>query len=77
MYSFSINHYGTMYATGKPFKAEDAMGWQTMEEVNKSWEKDGKLIGKRGENGHPHMGKFESIKPLGHFYGAAPCESLC
>ncbi|KAK7211595.1 hypothetical protein V2G26_018773 [Clonostachys chloroleuca] len=52
---FSINHYGTMYATGKPFKAEDAMGWQTMEEVNKSWEKDGKLIGKRGENGHPHM----------------------
>lgn len=56
-----------MYATGKPFKAEDAMGWQTMEEVNKSWEKDGKLIGKRGENGHPHMGKPESMKPLDIF----------
>ncbi|KEZ46413.1 Cyanidin 3-O-glucoside 5-O-glucosyltransferase (acyl-glucose) [Scedosporium apiospermum] len=51
---FSINHYGTMYATGKPYTEADSIGWQTMDEVNKTWVKEGKLIGKRGENGHPH-----------------------
>ncbi|EXJ94407.1 hypothetical protein A1O1_02801 [Capronia coronata CBS 617.96] len=51
---FLINHYGTMYATGKPYTEADSIGWQTLDEVNKTWVKDGKLIGKHGENGHPH-----------------------
>ena len=70
--SFSINHYGTMYATGKPYTEADSIGWQTMDEVNKTWVKEGKLIGKRGENGHPHNGRlgFSSVNPNdGAVYG--------
>lgn len=61
--SFSINSYGTMYATGEPLTPENDQGWQTAEGVVKTWEKDGKPIGKRGENGHPHIGKSE-LKPF-------------
>ncbi|KAJ3533277.1 hypothetical protein NM208_g8059 [Fusarium decemcellulare] len=53
---FSMNSYGTTWALGEPLTPENDMGsWHTTEGIAKTVEKDGKLIGFRGENGHPHI----------------------
>ncbi|KAJ5419424.1 glycoside hydrolase superfamily [Penicillium crustosum] len=51
---FSVNHYGTSYATGRILEPGSKLDIWTMDEVEKSWTKDGILIGRRGHNGHPH-----------------------
>lgn len=40
-YSFSINHYGTLYATGEEFTPARKLGWFTDDEVCKSAKKTG------------------------------------
>lgn len=56
--SFSINHYGTAYATGKQLERDTGVSWWGLDDIEKTFYKNGKLIGRRGENGHPHTGKF-------------------
>ncbi|KFY87335.1 hypothetical protein V498_07206 [Pseudogymnoascus sp. VKM F-4517 (FW-2822)] len=51
---FSINHYGTMYATGKQLAPNTATSFREYDDIEKTVYKDGVLIGRRGENGHPH-----------------------
>ncbi|KFY53879.1 hypothetical protein V496_07362 [Pseudogymnoascus sp. VKM F-4515 (FW-2607)] len=51
---FSINHYGTMYATGKQLAPNTATSFREFDDIEKTVYKDGVLIGRRGENGHPH-----------------------
>ncbi|RBR04494.1 hypothetical protein FVER53590_14160 [Fusarium verticillioides] len=51
---FSLNHYGTTYATGHPVQPNGDPRFN-MDDVDKVWEKDGVKIGKRGEEGHPHI----------------------
>ncbi|KFY20686.1 hypothetical protein V491_03515 [Pseudogymnoascus sp. VKM F-3775] len=51
---FSINHYGTMYTTGKQLAPNTATHFREFDDIQKTLYKDGVLIGRRGENGHPH-----------------------
>ena len=55
--SFGLNHYGTSYATGKRASQAEAepfrIGFGSYETV---YEKDGKVIGLKGHNGHPYTG---------------------
>jgi beta-glucosidase len=61
--SFGLNHYGTSYATGRAVQSGDsrALSFGPSERV---YERDGKLIGNRGENGHPHDGEYPSISMI-------------
>ncbi|WVF71036.1 hypothetical protein IAT40_005833 [Kwoniella sp. CBS 6097] len=54
---FGLNHYGTTYATGKDVSREDCDPLTyTMACVERTFnDKDGKPIGIRGQNGHPHI----------------------
>jgi hypothetical protein len=56
--SFGLNHYGTAYTTGKRFERAKAdpftIGFGYYERVH---EKDGKVIGNKGQNGHPYDGE--------------------
>lgn len=53
-----MNHYGTSYATGKKLDKSTAalfeVGFGGYERV---YEKDGKVIGNKGQNGHPYDGE--------------------
>lgn len=60
--SFSVNHYGTSYATGTILEADSNLDLWTMDEVEKSWTRDGASIGKRGHNGHPHTGELADLR---------------
>lgn len=64
MSSFGLNTYGTAYTTGKRYSSPTdggPMGWfmGRVELVHK--DKDGKAIGVRGENGHPHCGTSPTL----------------
>lgn len=57
VHSFGLNHYGSSYTTGRrcpPDAAPIALAFGATERV---FEKDGKVIGVKGENGHPYTGK--------------------
>ncbi|KAK4233510.1 glycoside hydrolase superfamily [Achaetomium macrosporum] len=51
---FSINHYGTMYTTGRQLEPNTATHFRELDDLEKTLYRDGVLIGRRGENGHPH-----------------------
>lgn len=56
-HSFGLNHYGTKWATGKIELKGQVSGFQFFGAgVEQVAEKDGKLIGRKGHNGHPHTG---------------------
>ncbi|KAF5971696.1 glycoside hydrolase family 1 [Fusarium coicis] len=61
----SLNHYGTTYATGLPVQPNGDPRFN-MDDVDKVWEKDGVKIGKRGEEGHPHIVPWGFRKLLVH-----------
>ncbi|KIW12739.1 hypothetical protein PV08_07925 [Exophiala spinifera] len=50
---FSLNHYGTGWATGQEVQPNGDPRFN-MDEIDKTFVKDGKPIGMRGEEGHPH-----------------------
>ena len=54
--SLSLNHYGTTWATGQAVKPDGDPRFN-MDEIDKTWVKDGQPIGRRGDEGHPHTGK--------------------
>lgn len=55
--SFGLNHYGSSYATGVRLAAEDADPFSNSAgRYEKVFEKDGKVIGNKGHNGHPYNG---------------------
>ena len=56
-FSFSINHYGTMWASGKLFDPYTETNFRDLDDVEKTHYQNGQPIGRRGENGHPHTGK--------------------
>lgn len=51
----SLNHYETTWATGLDVQPDGDPRFN-MDEIDKTWIKDGQVIGKRGEEGHPHIG---------------------
>jgi hypothetical protein len=55
MCSFGLNHYGTAWATGSKI-VDDKPGALTFGSYERVYEKDGQVIGNRGENGHPYDG---------------------
>lgn len=64
--SFGLNTYGTKYATGKRYKDIESatpVGWffGRVELVER--DKEGKLIGVKGENGHPYAGESRHSSP--------------
>jgi hypothetical protein len=69
-YSFGLNHYGTMYATGKQAEFVDfedgVLGWDLlMGRVEKTAiGPDGKVLGVKGEHGHPYTGELGGIGAL-------------
>lgn len=56
--SFSINHYGTSYATGKILPPNTSRTFFDQDDVEKAFTKNGEPIGRRGENGHPYTGRI-------------------
>ncbi|KAL2213772.1 beta-glucosidase 1A [Sarocladium strictum] len=50
----SLNHYGTTWATGLAVRPDGDPRFN-MDEIDKTWVKDGVPIGKRGDEGHPHI----------------------
>ncbi|CAG9986595.1 unnamed protein product, partial [Clonostachys byssicola] len=65
---FSINHYGTMYATGKLFEPYTKTNFRDLDDVEKTHYKNGVAIGRRGENGHPHTVPWGFAKMLTHVW---------
>ncbi|CAH0057217.1 unnamed protein product [Clonostachys solani] len=65
---FSINHYGTMYATGKVFDPYTKTNFRDLDDVEKTHYKNGVAIGRRGENGHPHTVPWGFAKMLTHVW---------
>ncbi|KAH6984421.1 glycoside hydrolase superfamily [Ilyonectria sp. MPI-CAGE-AT-0026] len=63
---FSINHYGTMYTTGKQLAPNTATDFRELDDIQKTVYRDGVLIGRRGENGHPHTVPWGFGKLLVH-----------
>lgn len=53
----SLNHYGTTWATGLAVRPDGDPRFN-MDEIDKTWVKDGVPIGKRGDEGHPHIGTW-------------------
>ena len=48
-----------MYATGKILSPNTGIDFRELDDVAKTFSsKNGKLIGRRGEDGHPHTGQF-------------------
>jgi hypothetical protein len=45
-----------MWATGKLIEPYKASNFRDLDDVEKTHYKNGKAIGRRGENGHPHTG---------------------
>jgi hypothetical protein len=55
--SFGLNHYGTSYTTGERLDRATASPVEyAFGRTKRVYEKDGKLIGTKGENGHPYDG---------------------
>lgn len=52
-----------MYATGEHLAPCMATDFRELDDIKKAVVKNGALIGRRGQNGHPHTGKnaFPSI----------------
>ncbi|KAL2866577.1 glycoside hydrolase family 1 protein [Aspergillus lucknowensis] len=65
---FSINHYGTMYATGRLIEPYTKTNFRDLDDVEKTHFKHGKPIGRRGENGHPHTVPWGFGKMLIHVW---------
>lgn len=57
--SFGLNHYGTSYAAGPRLDAAKANPLEyAFGLYDRILEKDGKVIGNKGQNGHPYDGTF-------------------
>lgn len=74
-----------MYTTGKQLAPNTATDFRELDDIQKTVYRDGVLIGRRGENGHPHTGKYSQNPPhmasmltLGSPMGfrKAPCSLL-
>lgn len=51
---FGLNHYGTSYTTGRRPPKDAPVRAVAFGAAERVFEKDGKLIGVKGENGHPY-----------------------
>jgi hypothetical protein len=59
----SLNHYCTTWATGLAVRPDGDPRFN-MDEIDKTWVKDGVPIGKRGDEGHPHIGTWIQLLGL-------------
>lgn len=53
-----------MYTTGKQLAPNTATHFREFDDIQKTLYKDGVLIGRRGENGHPHTGMPDMLSTI-------------